>query len=122
MSADAASEITEVLRSIRRGDGRASGKSLPLVYDELRRLAALRMAQEQPGQTLQATAIAHEAWRGLVADGEWRWQNQLIGSSTNVSLSASVSGGNVVIRWPTTSALDTLLSSPLLGAAPCGRK
>jgi RNA polymerase sigma factor (TIGR02999 family) len=76
MSTDAASEITLVLQAIRRGGGQASAELLPLVYDELRRLAAARMAQEQPGQTLQATAMVHEAWLRLVADGERTWQNR----------------------------------------------
>jgi RNA polymerase sigma factor (TIGR02999 family) len=70
------SEITQVLQAIGRGEGRASEELLPLVYEELRRLAAARMAQEQPGQTLQATAIVHEAWLRLVGDGERTWQNR----------------------------------------------
>jgi RNA polymerase sigma factor (TIGR02999 family) len=70
------SEITQVLQAIGRGEGRASEELLPLVYEELRRLAAARMAQEQPGQTLQATAIVHEAWLRLVADGDRTWQNR----------------------------------------------
>ena len=70
------SEITQVLLAIGRGEGRASEELLPLVYEELRRLAAARMAQEQPGQTLQATAIVHEAWLRLVGDGERTWQNR----------------------------------------------
>lgn len=76
MSADVASEVTQVLQAIRRGDGQASAELLPLVYGELRRLAAARMANEQPGQTLQATAMVHEAWLRLVADGERTWQNR----------------------------------------------
>jgi RNA polymerase sigma factor (TIGR02999 family) len=70
------SEITQVLQAIGRGEGRASEELLPLVYEELRHLAAARMAQEQPGQTLQATAIVHEAWLRLVGDGERTWQNR----------------------------------------------
>jgi RNA polymerase sigma factor (TIGR02999 family) len=70
------SDVTQVLQSIGRGDGRASEELLPLVYNELRKLAAVRMAQEQPGQTLQATAIVHEAWLRLVSDGARTWQNR----------------------------------------------
>jgi RNA polymerase sigma factor (TIGR02999 family) len=70
------SEITLVLQAIGRGEGRASEELLPLVYNELRRLAAARMAYEQPGQTLQATAIVHEAWLRLIADGDRTWQNR----------------------------------------------
>jgi RNA polymerase sigma factor (TIGR02999 family) len=70
------SEITQVLQAIGRGESQASGDLLPLVYDELRKLAAVRMANEQAGQTLQATALVHEAWLRLVADGDRTWQNR----------------------------------------------
>jgi RNA polymerase sigma factor (TIGR02999 family) len=70
------SDITEILQSIGRGQGRVSEELLPLVYEELRHLAAARMAHEQPGQTLQATAIVHEAWLRLVEDGQRTWQNR----------------------------------------------
>jgi RNA polymerase sigma factor (TIGR02999 family) len=70
------SEITQVLQAIRRGDGRASEELLPLVYDELRQLAAARMNQEASGQTLQATALVHEAWLRMVGDGDREWQNR----------------------------------------------
>jgi len=70
------SDITRVLRAIGNGDGQAAEELLPLVYDELRKLAAARIAYEQPGQTLQATAIVHEAWLRLVSDGERSWQNR----------------------------------------------
>jgi RNA polymerase sigma factor (TIGR02999 family) len=59
-------EVTQILSSIEQGDRQASEKLLPLVYEELRRLAAHRMAQEPPGQTLQATALVHEAYLRLV--------------------------------------------------------
>jgi RNA polymerase sigma factor (TIGR02999 family) len=70
------SDVTQVLEAIGRGDGRASDELLPLVYDELRRLAAARMAQEAAGQTLQPTALVHEAWLRMVKDGERNWQNR----------------------------------------------
>ena len=76
MECESTNEITQVLQAIRRGDGQASGELLPLVYDELRRLAAARMAQEPVGQTLQATALVHEAWLRLVGDGDRTWQNR----------------------------------------------
>src|SRR5438046_2101351 len=60
------SEVTRVLSSIEQGDPHAAEQLLPLVYDELRRLAAEKMAQEKPGQTLQATALVHEAYLRLV--------------------------------------------------------
>jgi RNA polymerase sigma factor (TIGR02999 family) len=70
------SDITQILHAIGRGQERASEELLPLVYQELRHLAAARMAHEQPGQTLQATAIVHEAWLRLVEDGQRTWQNR----------------------------------------------
>lgn len=70
------SEITQVLQAIRRGDGHASEELLPLVYNELRQLAAARMAQEASGQTLQATALVHEAWLRMVGDSDRTWQNR----------------------------------------------
>lgn len=59
-------DVTRVLQAIERGDPRAGAELLPLVYDELRKLAAARLAQERPGQTLQATALVHEAYLRLV--------------------------------------------------------
>jgi RNA polymerase sigma factor (TIGR02999 family) len=59
-------DITQVLSAIERGDPHAASQLLPLVYDELRKLAAQRLAQEKPGQTLQATALVHEAYLRLV--------------------------------------------------------
>jgi len=61
------SEITRILSAIEQGDPSAAEELLPLVYDELRRLAAQKLAQEKPGQTLQATALVHEAYLRLVA-------------------------------------------------------
>ena len=61
------SDVTEILTAIDRGQARAD-ELLPLVYEELRKLAAARMAQESPGQTLQPTALVHEAWLRLVGD------------------------------------------------------
>lgn len=69
-------DITQVLQAVGQGDGRASEELLPLVYNELRQLAAARMAQEAAGQTLQPTALVHEAWLRLVGDGDRTWQNR----------------------------------------------
>jgi RNA polymerase sigma factor (TIGR02999 family) len=60
------SEVTQILCAIENGDPHAAEQLLPLVYDELRKLAAQRLAQEKPGQTLQATALVHEAYLRLV--------------------------------------------------------
>ena len=69
-------EVTRILDAIQRGDSKAADALLPLVYDELRRLAAHRMADEAPGQTLQATALVHEAWLRLGGDDQPSWQNR----------------------------------------------
>jgi RNA polymerase sigma factor (TIGR02999 family) len=60
------SEVTRILSEIEQGDPRAAGQLLPLIYEELRRLAAQKLAQERPGHTLQATALVHEAYLRLV--------------------------------------------------------
>jgi DNA-directed RNA polymerase specialized sigma24 family protein len=62
----AMTDVTRILSAIEQGDPHAAGQLLPLVYDELRRLAAQKVAQEKPGQTLQATALVHEAYLRLV--------------------------------------------------------
>jgi RNA polymerase sigma factor (TIGR02999 family) len=69
-------EVTRILDAIQRGDSNAADALLPLVYEELRRLAAQRMAHEAPGQTLQATALVHEAWLRLGGDDQPGWQNR----------------------------------------------
>lgn len=69
------SDLTVILERIERGDGNASAEILPLVYDELRRLAADRLAREQPGQTIQATELVHEAWLRLTGAGSPRSWN-----------------------------------------------
>ena len=64
------SEVTQILSAIERGDPHAAEQLLPLVYDELRKLAAQKLACEKPGQTLQATALVHEAYLRLVGDSQ----------------------------------------------------
>jgi RNA polymerase sigma factor (TIGR02999 family) len=71
------SYVTQILGQIEEGDGQAAEKLLPLVYDELRKLAAAKMAQEDPGQTLQATALVHEAYIRLVdVDQAQHWDSR----------------------------------------------
>jgi RNA polymerase sigma factor (TIGR02999 family) len=69
-------ETTRLLAAAEQGDPSAAEQLLPLVYDELRRLAAVKLAQEQPGQTLQPTALVHEAYVRLVGGGEQRWDGR----------------------------------------------
>src|SRR5262245_51039663 len=70
------SDVTHILSAIERGDPHAADQLLPLVYDELRKLAAAKMAQEKPGQTLEATALVHEAYLRLVVDRAQHWSSR----------------------------------------------
>jgi len=70
------SDVTQLLSAIDAGDSKAADQLLPLVYEELRKLAASRMAQEKPGQTLQPTALVHEAWLRLVGDESARFEGR----------------------------------------------
>ncbi len=73
----ATGDVTRILSRIEHGDGRAAEQLLPLVYEELRKLAAAKMAEEKPGQTLQATALVHEAYVRLVSQTTpQRWDNR----------------------------------------------
>ena len=70
-------DVTRILEHIEAGDPAAAEQLLPLVYNELRKLAAARLAQEKPGQTLQATALVHEAYLRLLApEGQARWDSR----------------------------------------------
>ena len=69
-------DVTRILSDIQNGDAQAPEKLLPLIYDELRKLAAARLANEKPGQTLQATALVHEAYVRLVGSTDPGWQGR----------------------------------------------
>jgi RNA polymerase sigma factor (TIGR02999 family) len=80
----AMNDVTQILSRIESGDPAASEQLLPLVYDELRRLATQRLAQERPGQTLQATALVHEAYLRLVDGGQsqgWNGRGHFFGAA-----------------------------------------
>ena len=70
------SEVTQILEAVGRGEQQGAEALFPLVYDELRRLAAARMAQEAAGHTLQPTALVHEVWLQLVGAGDRTWNNR----------------------------------------------
>ena len=70
-------EVTRILHSIGTGEAKAAEELLPLVYAELRKLAASKMAREVPGQTLQPTALVHEAWLRLVGNGNQNWDGRV---------------------------------------------
>jgi RNA polymerase sigma factor (TIGR02999 family) len=70
------SDVTRILEAAQKGDPNAAGELLPLVYDELRKLAAAKMAHERPDQTLQPTALVHEAWLRLVGNEQQKWNGR----------------------------------------------
>jgi RNA polymerase sigma factor (TIGR02999 family) len=76
-------EVTQVLMAMQSGESQAAEKLLPLVYDELRRLAAWHLANERPGQTLQATALVHEAYLRIVGkeDPQWNGRRHFFGAA-----------------------------------------
>jgi len=69
-------QVTQILQAVDAGDEQAAEKLLPLVYEELRRLAAVKMANEAPGQTLQPTALVHEAWLRISGPNERHWNGR----------------------------------------------
>ncbi len=70
------SEVTEILREVSSGNQQSAGQLLSLVYTELKRIAAQKMAGEAPGNTLQPTALVHEAWLKMVGDGDAQFENR----------------------------------------------
>lgn len=76
MGDDSRSEVTRLLKAISDGDAKSSDELLPLVYEELRKLAAAHMVRERPGQTLQPTALVHEAYLRLLGNRESDWSNR----------------------------------------------
>ena len=70
------SDVTRILNRVQQGDEQAAGELLPLVYEELRKLAVVRMANEKAGQTLQPTALVHEAWLKIAGDGHGHFANR----------------------------------------------
>ena len=70
------SDLTQIFDQMRQGDPRRADELLPIVYEELRKLAGARMAQQPPGQTLQATALVHEAWLRLSGDAAATWRDR----------------------------------------------
>src|ERR1041384_5399979 len=70
------SDATKILNRVQQGHPKAAEELLPLVYEELRKLAAAKMANERPGQTLQPTALVHEAWLRLTGNENQEWNNR----------------------------------------------
>src|SRR5512139_774165 len=69
-------DVTQILNAIERGDPKAAEELLPLVYEELRILAAQKLIREKPGQTLQATALVHEAYIRLIGEDAQSWKSR----------------------------------------------
>jgi RNA polymerase sigma factor (TIGR02999 family) len=69
-------DVTQILEAVQQGDPKAADQLLPLVYEELRKLAVVRMANERPGQTLQPTALVHEVWLKIAGDGHQQFANR----------------------------------------------
>jgi hypothetical protein len=101
-------EVTRILSGIEQGDPHAAQQLLPLVYDELRKLAAQKLAQEKPGQTLDATALVHEAYLRLVGDNveqSWNSRGHFFAAAAEAWLAIGLAMGRVrqrrgTRRWP----------------------
>src|ERR1043166_9543095 len=75
-NAEAGGDVTRIMERAQKGDSKAAAELLPLVYDELRKLAAAKMSRERPDQTLQPTALVHEAWLRLVGNENQEWSGR----------------------------------------------
>ncbi|MBL9172432.1 MAG: sigma-70 family RNA polymerase sigma factor [Verrucomicrobiales bacterium] len=96
------SDVTQLLHALDAGDPKAAEQLLPLVYEELRKLAAARMAQEKPGQTLQATALVHEAWLRLVNPEDprlWNGRGHFFGAAAEAMRRILVESARRKTRW-----------------------
>jgi len=111
------SDVTRILNAIERGDAKATDKLLPLVYEELRLLAAQKLLQEKPGQTLQATALVHEAYLRLVEAGDQGWN-----SRGHFFKAAAEAMRRILVRTPGvrdgSSAGDISREQPMLRSIP----
>lgn len=118
------SEISELLKAINAGDQAANARLMPLVYDELRRLAASHLKTEKSGQTLQATALVHEAYLRLMGDGDavnWNSRGHFFSAAAiairrilvdNARRKQSVKRGGNLAREPFHEALPVFLPEP----------
>ena len=118
------SNVTRILSQIEQGDPSAAEQLLPLVYDELRRLAAAKLAQERPGQTLQATALVHEAYLRLVdVEQTRRWNSRghffaAAAAAIRRILVERARAKNRLKRGGDRQRVDLMVSEPEI-AAPC---
>ena len=118
-------EATRILSAIEQGDPDAAEHLLPLVYDELRRLAAQRLAHEKPGQTLQATALVHEAYVRLVdaeKAGQWNSRGHFFAAAAEAMRRILVE--RLAARWPgigAEGASKSISTRPKVSPAPLPR-
>ncbi len=118
------SEVTRILTAIEAGDPAAAAELLPLVYDELRKLAAARMARENPGHTLQATALVHEAYLRLVGSGqprEWNGRGHFFAAAAEAMRRILVEAARRKMRAKRGGALervDLAEAEPVAGPGP----
>ena len=118
------SDVTEILATIEQGDPHAAPQLLPLVYEELRKLAAVRLAHEKPGQTLQATALVHEAYMRLVGvkpDAHWNSREHFIAAAAEAMRRILVENARrkkTEKRGGRRQRIDLCQAEPLEGADP----
>src|SRR4029453_1886973 len=116
------SDVTRILDRVQQGDPKAAEELLPLVYEELRKLAAAKMAQEKPGQTLQATALVHEAWLKLAGSDhqQWRGRSHFFGAAAEAMRRIFVDrrGRKASLKRSAYQSLDELHESAIESTAP----
>jgi RNA polymerase sigma factor (TIGR02999 family) len=118
------SDVTRILSAIEQGDPKAAAQLLPLVYDELRRLAVQKLALEKPGQTLQATALVHEAYLRLVGDAQdspWNSRNHFIAAAAEAMRRILVENARRKLtekRGGRRQRVDLSQAEPVAGADP----
>lgn len=115
------SDVTQLLHAMDAGDPRAADRLLPLVYEELRKLAAVRMAQEKPGHTLQPTALVHEAWLRLAEPADpkgWNSRGHFFGAAAEAMRRILVESARRKARLRHGGALERAAIDDLEIAAP----
>ena len=113
------SDVTRILNRVQQGDEKAAEELLPLVYGELRKLAVVRMANEKPGQTLQPTALVHEAWLKIAGDGHQHFANRrhfFKAAATAMSLQPNFRYGRQFAGVDCEPALAAALGAALIAA------
>jgi RNA polymerase sigma factor (TIGR02999 family) len=124
---DRMSDVTLILERAGQGDAQAANELLPLVYEELRKLAASKMAKEKPGQTLQATALVHEAWLRLGDSNrqEWRGREHFFSAAAEAMRRILVENARrncvsgTAARWSAWTSSSWIYPSPRMTKSAC---